>query len=254
MYAVERQQIILERLRANGRINARDLSRELGLSVESIRRDLITLEQQSLLKRVHGGAVDIARLVIPEPPMAERSKIKTAEKERIAAVALDHLPDSGVLFMEAASISVMIAERLPSDRDFLIATNGLLVAQALSALKNVEVLMVGGRLRPRSMSTVDDWALESLRSLHLDTAFLGSLAYSTTAGLTTGDAADAAVKRLILGVAEKNILLAEAAKYGAISVCRYGDIEDLDMLITDESLSESARKELREYDLEIVTA
>ena len=254
MYAFERQQAIGKRVRELGRVSVTGLARTFDASVETIRRDLAQLEAEKVLRRVHGGAVDLARLLRPEPPMAERAYLRVEEKRRMAAAALRLLPDEGVVFLEAASTSMVLAESLPIGSRLTVVTNGIPIANLLGARADIEVLMIGGRIRRATLATMDDWALDALEALHVDVAVLGTIGFSLEGGLTAPDLAEAAVKRRTLKIGEKVVLLAEAAKYGAISLCRYGDIGDLDLLVTDASMDTETAKRIRSAGPEVTIA
>lgn len=243
MYALERQKLILERIRDNGRVGVLALARELALSTETIRRDLVTLETDGALRRVHGGAV-ASHVILDETPMAERRRTDPEEKTRIAEAALAELPETGVVFLESASTSIFLAERLPVGRDLTVVTNGIPIANTLGQREDLSVLVVGGRIRAKSMATMDDWALSCLAGLHVDVAFLGTLAFSAERGLMTSDTTDAAIKRQVLRVARHNVLLAEASKCGGVAMCRYGDFTDIDLLITDDRLEADTARAL----------
>ena len=131
MYAEERQRWIVERARAGGRVEVAALAEELGVTTETVRRDLTTLERHALLRRVHGGAIPIERLGF-EPALAARDSVLTAEKERIARLALAELPDEGSILLDAGTTTARLAEALPADRELVVLTNGLPIAMSLS--------------------------------------------------------------------------------------------------------------------------
>jgi DeoR family fructose operon transcriptional repressor len=232
MYAAERQEQILARARALGRVEVATLAKELGVTPETIRRDLSTLVAAGALRRAHGGAIPVERLASFEPEISSRETIMAAEKARIAKAALGEIPDQGTIFIEAGSTPGALAEVLP-DRPLTVVTTGLAVATALTKRPKLTVLMVGGRIRGRTLAAVDDWAMRDLSSARVDVAFLGTNGFSTEDGLTTPDVAEAAIKRAALSIGGRTILLADHTKFGAASLCRYGDLSDIDLLITD---------------------
>ena len=253
MFALERQKRIVGRLKERGRVAVADLAREFDTSPETIRRDLALLEEAGALRRVHGGAVDPDRANGPEPPMAERAAIRAEEKRRIARAALALVPERGTLLRESASPCLVLAEMLPDGLPVTVVTNGLEIALHL-ATRGFDVVMIGGRVRNRSLATLDDWIHPGLAGLRTDVAFLGTLGFTVEAGLTTPDTADALIKSRCLGVAERNILLAESAKFGVIAMCRYAELSDVDLLITDAGLSRGTADEIRAAGVDVVIA
>lgn len=254
MFAVERKNLILQRLSDFGRVRVVTLAADLGLSDETIRRDLASLEAEGRLRRVHGGAVDLAHLTGPEPTMTERHPMRVLEKTLIARAAIAMIPPKGTLFLESASTSLYVAELLPQMPGLTVFTNGVHVAHALGEREDLTVVMVGGRIRRMSLTTIDDWALSALEGLHVDLAFVGALAFARGAGLTTPDLADAAVKRRCLAVADRTVLLAESAKFGMVAACRYGDLTDIDVLVTDRMMCSEAVDGLRQDGISTVLA
>jgi len=220
---------------------------------ETIRRDLAELERRGLIRRVHGGAIPAEKVTI-EPPIEARAKLMTAEKERIATAALGELPAEGSIFIEAGSTPSYLANALPTDRALTVVTNGGYIANALARHHNLTVLSVGGRVRPLSLACVDDWALDVLSRLHVDVAFLGTNGICADSGLTTPDLAEAAVKRATLAIAAQTVLLADHSKVGAVSLARYGELSQIDLLITDTGLSTEETRELEEAGLTVVRA
>lgn len=242
MYAAERQEQILASARALGRVEVMTLAKELSVTPETIRRDLSTLVRAGALRRAHGGAIPVERLASFEPEISSRRTIMAAEKARIANAALDEIPDQGTIFIESGSTPGALAELLP-DRPFTVVTTGLAIATTLAKRPQLTVLMVGGRIRGRTLAAVDDWAIRDLSSVRVDIAFLGTNGFSARDGLTTPDVAEAAVKRAALSIGRRTILLADHTKFGTASLCRYGDLSDLDLLITDR-LPDDAVNEL----------
>jgi DeoR family fructose operon transcriptional repressor len=222
-------------LRTSGRVDAADIARELRVTKETVRKDLIQLERQGLLRRVHGGAVPIGELNY-EPAVAARMEY-AEEKERIAKAALAHLPSSGSIIIDAGSTTARLAALMPDDRELTVFTNALPIALTLLARPHLTVFPIGGRLRSQTVATVGSWAARMLGEINVDVAFLGTNGISTERGLTTPDPAEAEIKRLMLRSAQRNVLLADHSKVGHLSVCKHADIADIDLLITDTGLA-----------------
>jgi DeoR family fructose operon transcriptional repressor len=234
-YAAQRRDAILRALRVRGEVSAAALTEELEVTAETIRKDLIVLERQGLLRRVHGGALPVDRLSF-EPEVSARLEC-AREKQRIARAALGHLPAAGSVLLDAGSTIGRLAEMFPGDRPLTVFTNTLPVALALVTRPNLTVYALGGRLRGRTLATVEGWAAQALAEVNVDVAFLGTNAISVERGLTTPDPAEAAVKRLMLGCARRRVLLADSSKVGGISLCQHASLSDIDLLITDTGIS-----------------
>jgi len=233
------------------RVGVAPLAELFTVSTETIRRDLAVLESRGLIVRVHGGAIASDRNSV-EPPIDARATTMAAEKVRIAKAALGELPASGSIFIEAGSTPSHLADMIPAKLELTVVTNGSYLATSLARMANLTVIAVGGRVRQRTLACVDDWALRTLGSLFVDVAFLGTNGISVSRGLTTPDPAEAAVKRATLSVSDRRVLLADHTKVGAVSLCRYGDVDDVDVLITDTGLSDEAADGLEMAGLRVI--
>ncbi|MFI7585539.1 DeoR/GlpR family DNA-binding transcription regulator [Spongisporangium articulatum] len=245
MFAEQRRQFMLRRLAATGRVEASQLAEELGVSGESIRKDLGELEDRGLLRRVHGGAIPVHELTV-EPTVQQRGI--TREKEAIARAALAHLPAGGSLLIDAGSttaeFAALLAASVPGDRELTVVTNALPIALTLGGLPGAEVHNVGGTVRRQTLAAVGQQALDALAEVNVETAFLGTNAISFSRGLTTPDPAEAAVKAAMLAAAQTRIVLADHTKFGRTARARHATLADIDLLITDSGVSTADLKAL----------
>jgi DeoR family fructose operon transcriptional repressor len=253
MYAEERQQEILLRARAEGRVDVTALADSFAVTAETIRRDLTTLERAGVLRRVHGGAIPVERIGF-EPALAARDAVLTGEKERIAKLALAEVPDVGAVILDAGTTTARLAQILPADRELTVVVNSPAIAAILGARSNLTVLMLGGRVRGRTLATVDDWALRPLNDLYVDVAFLGTNGCSVERGLTTPDPAEATVKQAMIRAARRSVLLADHTKIGNDYLARFGSLSDLDLLITDTGLNDDLVAEMEAAGLRVARA
>jgi DeoR family fructose operon transcriptional repressor len=241
-YADERKRHILDALRGEGRVDAAEVAATLGVTGETVRKDLIQLERNGLLRRVHGGAVPVEQLSY-EPAVSVRTEF-SAEKDRIARAALAHLPARGSVLIDAGSTTARLAELFPGNTDLTVYTNALPIALTLVNRPRLTVVTLGGRLRNPTLAEVDDWAIRALADINVDVAFLGTNGISIARGLTTPDLAEAAVKRHMISSAKWRILLADCSKVGLIRGNRHGDLSDIDLFITDTGLPDAQGREL----------
>ena len=234
LYSEQRKQAILTTLAAAGRVDVAAMAEQLAVTSETVRKDLIALERQGQLQRVHGGAIPLQNLSF-EPEVTARVEF-AEEKRRIAKAALAHLPRTGTILIDAGSTTALMAELIPPDRQLTAFTNTLPIALALAAKPSVTVYTLGGRVRNITLAEVVAWAARSLGEINVDVAFLGTNGISPHRGLTTPDAAEAAVKGLMLACARRRILLADHSKINQVSTHKYGELADLDLLITDTGI------------------
>jgi DeoR family fructose operon transcriptional repressor len=253
MYAEERQQEILRRARTAGRVDVVSLADELEVTTETIRRDLTALERAGVLRRVHGGAIPVERLGF-EPALAARDAVMTTEKERIAKAALAELPEDGSVIIDAGTTTGRLVQVLPADRELTVVVNSPPLATALAPRANLNVIMLGGRLRGRTLATVDDWALQPLSQLHVDVAFMATNGCSVAKGLTTPDPAEAAIKRAMVRAAQRSVLLADHTKFTNTYLSRFAELSEIDVVISDTGLDPALAAELSAAGPEVVRA
>jgi len=253
MYAEERQQEILRRARANGRVDVVTLAEEFAVTTETIRRDLTALERAGVLRRVHGGAIPVERLGF-EPALSTRDNVMTAEKERIAKAALDELPDGGSIILDAGTTTVRLAEMLPTDRELTVVTHALPVATVLATRPGITLHLVGGTVRGRTLAAVGSWALRELAEIHADVTFLGANGLTVERGVTTPDLAEAAVKRALVDAARRTVVLADHTKVGRVDLARVAGLDQIDTLITDAAVEPELADEIEAAGTRVVRA
>ncbi|WP_328665853.1 DeoR/GlpR family DNA-binding transcription regulator [Streptomyces sp. NBC_00322] len=253
MYAPERQQRILELAQDRGRVEVPSLAEDFGVTQETIRRDLSALERAGLLRRVHGGALPAGGLHL-EPGLAERDSTAAADKERIAKAALALLPEEGSLLLDAGTTVSRLAAQLPLDSALTVVTNALPVAARLAEHPQLNLHLVGGRLRHRTQAAVDAWALRDLADLDADMAVIATNGFSPEAGLSTPDLAEAAVKRAMVASARQVVLVADSTKYGARYFARFATLDQVDVVVTDTGLTDEQAAEIAALGPEVIRA
>ncbi|MFH8567228.1 DeoR/GlpR family DNA-binding transcription regulator [Streptomyces sp. NPDC017993] len=285
MYAPERQQEILRLAREGGRVDVLSLAEEFQVTAETVRRDLKALDRAGLVRRVHGGAIPAGRLDF-EPDLAQRDVVAADEKLRIVRAALAELPWSadggpgesaancgsrvspassasapsrsgglsGTVIMDAGTTAARLAAEIPLEAELTVVTHGLPVAARLADHPGLTLHLVGGRIRHRTRAAVDDWALRAYREINADVLFLATNGFSLDGGLTTPDLAEAAVKRALIAAARRVVLLADSAKFGQQHFARFGELSDVDLLITDTGLSPDDALAIERAGTEVVRA
>ncbi len=253
MYAAERQQRIIAEARRAGRVEVNALADSLGVTTETVRRDLTALERRGSLRRVHGGAIPVERLEV-EPTLATRTGRLSEVKRRIAARALDELPTGGSIILDSGSTTAAVAELLPPDLDLTVLTNSLAAATVLATHPGITLYLLGGRVRGTTSAAVGDWATGALGGVTVDVALLGTNGLSVTRGLTTPDQSESLVKRAMVAAARKCVLLTDSSKAGDDHLHRFAQVADIDVVITDTDLDDDVAAELRAAGPEVVTA
>lgn len=230
MLAAQRRDLLLDRLARDGRLVAKDLAVELGVTEDSVRRDLRELAAAGLCQRVYGGALPVSPAVAD---YATRTGVATGSKQRVAAAAVRLVRPGSTLLLDGGTTALAVARALPVDLSATVVTHSPTVAAALVDHPTVEVFVLGGRLFKHSMVTCGAAAAEAARGVQADVFLLGVTGVHPRAGLTTGDADEAAMKRTLAGRAADTYVLASSEKIGAASPFTVLPLAEVSGIVTD---------------------
>jgi DeoR/GlpR family transcriptional regulator of sugar metabolism len=223
-----RKQHILDVLRQSGQIVAKDLSQELGLSEDTIRRDLRELAAEGLLQRVHGGALPASPAI---GDFAARLNVATDEKRLIGVAAAGMVRAGQVVILDGGTTAVQIARHFPADLKATVVTHSPTIAVELVEHRNIEVILIGGRLFKHSVVAVGAPAIENIARIRAEIYFMGVTGIHPEAGLTTGDFEEAHVKRALSASAAETIVLASPEKLNAVSPYVIAPLSDITGMI-----------------------
>jgi DeoR/GlpR family transcriptional regulator of sugar metabolism len=230
MLTAERRQEILSRLQRDGKVVASELVTALGVSEDTVRRDLRELAAGGHVLRVHGGALPPAPAAAS---FAQRLNVAPEAKAHLAEAALPLLEDAEVVLLDGGTTALELARRLPPDRAYTVITNAPPVAEALAAHPRAEVVLIGGRLLKDSLVTVGAQTVESLRQVRADACVLGICSLHPELGITTTHHDEAYVKRAMVAASAEVIALATADKLNTASPWVVGPLGDVTHLVTD---------------------
>jgi DeoR family transcriptional regulator, fructose operon transcriptional repressor len=236
MTAAERRHRILALARQDGSIDVSTAAVSFGVAPETVRRDLSELERRGLIRRTHGGAYPVESAGF-ETSLAHREVQHVPEKRRIAAAAIRLLGDAETVFIDEGYTPQLLATMLPAGRRLTVVTASLSTAAALAESDDLTVLLLGGRVRGRTLATVGAWVTDMLGTFVIDLAYLGANGISREFGLTTPDPAVAAVKTQAVRSSRRRVLVGVHTKFGANSFCRFAEIGDFETVVTDTGLS-----------------
>lgn len=240
MLAAARKDLLLKRLRTDGRIVAKEIAAELGLSEDSIRRDLRELDAQGLAVRVYGGA-------LPASPAtadyAARASVAPESKRRVAAAAVALIEPGSAVILDGGTTTLAMVDLLPRSFRGTIITHSPTIASALLD-HEAEVFLIGGQLFKHSAVACGAAAVEAANRISADLFFLGVTGIHPTAGLTTGDAEEAAMKRALSARAAETYVLGSAEKIGAASRYPVLPLDQVAGVVTDTSPQDPTAREL----------
>jgi DeoR/GlpR family transcriptional regulator of sugar metabolism len=231
MLTRQRKALLLDRLARDGRIVASALAAELGLSEDTIRRDLRDLADEGRLIRVHGGALPASPT---HQPLQARQDMQAAAKVRLGRAGAALIRPGQVVIVDGGTTHMALAAALPTDLACTIVTHSPAFAAALEAHAGIEVILIGGRIFRHSMVAGGPVAQAGFAQLRADLCFLGVTGVHPEVGLSTGDADEAALKRTMAAAAAEVVVLATPDKLGTASPWIIAPLDRLSLLITPD--------------------
>lgn len=228
MLTKHRKQLLIEQLRKNGQVIAKDMSEKFGLSEDTIRRDLRELAAEGKLLRVHGGALPLSPTV---KNLKERRAISTEEKTVLGRAGAKLVQAGQTMFVDGGTTNLELIKALAADLQATIVTHSPTIAAALEPHAKVKVYMVGGRLFRHSMVAVGAAALESMGNMRFDLCFIGCNGLHVEQGVTTGDYEEAAMKRAIISRSAQVVSLVTVDKLGAVAAHKVCAVDGLSQIV-----------------------
>jgi DeoR/GlpR family transcriptional regulator of sugar metabolism len=245
----QRKHYILDILKRDGQIVAKSLSEELGLSEDTIRRDLRELAQDGLLQRVHGGALPASPALVN---FAGREEILHEAKAAVGKAAAELIRDGQVIMLDGGTTAVQVARHLPKNLQATIVTHSPGIAVELVDYRHIDVILIGGRLFKHSIVSVGAGAIEAISRIRADIFFMGATGIHPEAGLSTGDLEEAYVKHALCKQAAETFVLATHEKLGAASQYMICGLEEITGLIVEATVPDEILLPFSERGLSII--
>jgi DeoR/GlpR family transcriptional regulator of sugar metabolism len=251
MLCEERQQVILDTLRRDGKVIASELSTSLSVSTDTVRRDLRELAEAGLLRRVHGGALPPA---VGARPYAARLEQAPAAKAAIAQAIGGILRNGQVILLDAGTTTLEVARRLPAELEATVITNGPPIAVALAEHPNVDVVVIGGMLEKGAQALIGAATVEALRSVRADVLVLGVCSLHPEIGVSVVELEESYVKRAMIANAAEVVAVSSAEKLGSAGPYVVAPLEELTYVVTDQSAPPDQLDRFRAAGVEVVLA
>lgn len=251
MLAAERRDFLVARLARDGKLVAKDLATELGISEDSVRRDLRELAAAGLSQRVYGGALPVSPAI---GDYAARTSIAVDSKAKVGAVAAGLIRPGSTAIVDGGTTALAVVHALPRDLNATIVTHSPTIAAALIDFPEIEIYLIGGRVFKHSAVTSGAAAAEAAANVTADLFLLGVTGVHPENGLTTDDSDEAAMKRLLSRRAADTWVLASSEKIGAASRFSVLPLDDVAGIVTDAPESDATVAALRERGVEVLFA
>ncbi|MFL5778768.1 MAG: DeoR/GlpR family DNA-binding transcription regulator [Chloroflexota bacterium] len=247
MLARQRQAFILERVRADGGVRVADLVRDLGVSDMTIRRDLEQLQDRGLLEKVHGGATVLSDSALFEPGFTAKSVLQRREKAAIAEAAVALVEPGTAIGLSAGTTTHEMARRLVDVIGLTVVTNSPPAAAVLHETgRSDQTVVLTGGVRTPSDALVGPFAVNALRSVHLDLVFLGVHGMDRQSGFTSPNLLEAETDRALVEAGRRLVVVADHTKWGTVGLSSIARLDQAHVVISDSGLDADARAILGE--------
>lgn len=252
MLQEERHKKILEQLEENNAIRIAQISEKLGVTSQTVRRDLSELEKKGYIKKVHGGAL-LNRTNI-EPPYSKRAVTSVSEKEIIAEKAAEIVEDGDAIYIDIGTTTLYMAKRLKSRKNLTVITNSMLVAIEFASSSGIKVILSGGELRGEELSLSGPISNQSIQNIFIDKAFIGVGGLSINSGYTDYHINESDFRRKMIKHAKTSYALADYTKMDVVAIYKSADIHEIEVLVTDQKAPEPIVQTLKENGVEVIVA
>ncbi|REJ09850.1 DeoR/GlpR family DNA-binding transcription regulator [Halobacillus trueperi] len=249
MYQEERLIGILQFLKENRRISIDQMCEMFDISRDTARRDLVKLEERKAIVRTRGGAI-LPRAHTTIQNYSHRLKTVSFEKQQIGSKAASFIRPGEKIILDTSTTVQACANQI-RPMDITVITNSIHQAEILSNVENVSIQLLGGFLQKEHQFLYGASVIERLKSYHVDQAFIGVVGISAS-GLSIAHEEDGMVKRNMIKQAEQVIVLADHTKFGVTEFFTFAELEDVDVIITDQLPDEEFQQKLQDHHVDLI--
>ena len=232
MLPAERKNEILARLTFEGKVIVSDLSRQYGVTEETIRRDLEKLEKEGFAKKIYGGAIKNEN-VNTELPYMVRKQTNVDKKKYIASIIGSMIKDGDYILLDASTTTLFTVKNISHLQNITLITNSVEVLLEVPQNNNWRVFYTGGSFAPESLSVVGHQAEEIISSYNVNLAVMSCKGIDMERGITDTREGNAQIKKLFMKAADKVILAADSSKFDKVSFVHFADVQDMSTVVTD---------------------
>lgn len=239
----ERIEEIANLLDQRGKLSLRELNTFFpNVSEMTLRRDLLYLEKKDRVVRIRGGAMSVNEIKkVSGEKYVQKTVIHTDEKREIAQKVVSLIEEDSCIFLDGGTTAMYFAKELPVSTHCHVFTNGIAVAMELAQKKNVQVTFVGGELLKENLSTASSAAKIYLEHINFSVAILSASAFTVENGFSCGTQGESDLLHVIREKSHALYMMLDSSKIGKIKPYTFARIEDIDVLITDDSFPEEVK-------------
>lgn len=236
-----------------GHLTVLELNTILNVSEATIRRDLEEMATEGVIRRTYGGAMRVERAT-REPPILQRKREQSDAKRAIGTLAVAMVREGQTIFLGSGTTTLEIARQLRTIPKLTVITNALTIANELVTVEAIDLIVLGGTVRPSEMSMVGHVTEQAIREFRADHVFVGMRAIDAHHGFTSDYSSEAMTDRAILGIAPNRVVVADHTKFARISNAFVAPVTAVNTIITDHDTPDDIIAELRELGLNVLIA
>ena len=237
-----RHELILRAVRSEGSATISGLADSLGVSIATVRRDLVTLDEEGLLKRVYGGAASVEDR---DEPFADVAAVRVDEKDAIARRCAELVKDGETVLLDIGTTAHRVARQLRG-RTLTVITSSLAVVEELADEEAIQLVLLGGVLRRDYRSLIGFLTEDNLRQVHADRLFLGTSGVRPDGQVMDTTVVEVPVKRAMIAASDHVVLVADVGKFPGTGMSRVCGPQELDTVVTNASADDRTKTALRD--------
>ncbi|WP_110955085.1 DeoR/GlpR family DNA-binding transcription regulator [Anaerosinus massiliensis] len=252
MIPAARKQEILNMITEAEFISAADLAENLTISLSTVRRGLIELEEEGLIVRTRGGASTTNSNLALDTGLSKRAVERHEEKIKIGKKAAELIRDAGCIILDAGTTTLEVARNLYPQKALRVITDSIEIAYELRNRENVIVIMTGGVLKQGTCNLYDGLGEEFLKSMHAQICVMGAIGFSLKSGLTKHEIESLGLRKKMLEISIQIMCIADSSKFkadGLVSIC---PADLVDVLITDAGISPNLKRSFEEKGIKVI--
>ncbi|VDG22608.1 DeoR/GlpR family DNA-binding transcription regulator [Lactiplantibacillus mudanjiangensis] len=253
MDVMQRQEYIIDALNKQQTIKIADISEQLDISRETIRKDIYNLDQKGLVQAIRGGAT--LPESVSETRYGKRQHQETAEKQQIATHALKLIHDGDSVFIDYGTTAFQVAEAIKHSQlnNLTIITTSSFVVNALQFIKNIQMVVLGGSMRTSEGSLSGPITLGNIHNIYADIGFFGCGGVSIQAGVTNHYVEEVEVSKKMMTHCRTTVVLADHTKFKKNALYKTTNVSNIDVLVSDSAIDPEVASELKQAAVSLIT-